>query len=310
MSSTGQPPTEAVFVVGVSRSGTTLMRRVLEGSSQVAVCAENHYLGHLVGAQGVRHRLAALGDLRDDSVVDRVVAYLYDGELDRSSRLRGVSRQWIWTRRHIPRSDFREKLLRSDRTQRAVFDVMLRTYADVRGKPIIGEKTPAHVRYVDTLLAWFPQGRVVHMMRDPRAIYLSELRRRKLEPGAVPYRVLRRTGPLFASLVLLQTTGAWLESVRRLRSHARRYADSYLVVRFEDLVTDPEHQVRRLCGFLGIPFEGAMLDQIVVSHGRNLGMAGFDREAASRWRSELGTLAATWFRIWTGRQRRSLGYGD
>jgi hypothetical protein len=302
--------TEAVFVVGVSRSGTTLMRRILEGSSQVAICSENHYLGHLIGSEGVRHRLAALGDLRDDAVVERVVNYIYEGGIERSSRLRGVSRQWIWTRRQIPRAEFRDRLLHSDRTERAVFEVMMRSYADKRGKPIMGEKTPAHVRYVDTLMAWFPRGRVVHMMRDPRAIYLSELRRRRIEPGSLPYQLLRRTGPLFAGAVLVETTLAWLESVVRLRRHRRRYRDRYMLLRFEDLVAEPETQIGRLCDFLGIPVEESMLDQRVVSKGQNAGAAGFDKAAATRWRGALGPVAAAWLWLWTARQRRSLGYGD
>ena len=302
--------TSAVFVVGVSRSGTTLMRRVLEGSSRVAVCAENHYLGHLLGSEGVRHRLGALGDLRRDDVVDRVVEYIYGSGLERSSRLRGMSRQWVWTRRHVPSAEFRTRLLESDRTERAVFEAMLRAYADRRGKPIMGEKTPAHLRYVDTLLAWFPGGRVVHMMRDPRAIYLSELRRRRREPGSVVFRALRSTGPVLAAVVLVQTTAAWLEGAVRLRRHRRRYPDRYLLVRFEDLVAEPEREIRRLCDFLGIPFEGPMLEQMVVSGGRNAGEQGFDAAAATRWRGELGGPAAAWFRFWTGRQRQELGYGD
>ena len=303
--------TEAVFIVGVSRSGTTLMRHILEGSSRVSICRENHFLGHLLASEGVRQQLRTrFGDRPDDDRARRLVDFLYDGGLERSSRLRGMSRQWVWTTRHVPRDLFLERFLASDRSERALFEIVLRTYADHEGKAIMGEKTPAHVRYVDTLLEWFPGGRVVHMVRDPRAIYVSELRRRAEHSPSLPYRLLRPIGPLLSGFILLETTLAWLESVIRLERNRKRHADRYLAVRFEDLVADPEREIRRTCDFLGIAFEQPMLDQVVVSRGHNLGHAGFDRGAAGRWRDRLGPAGRGWFRAWFGPQLRRLGYCD
>ena len=49
-------PAEAIFVVGVHRSGTTLMRSILNSSSLVAITNENHYFGHFLAAEGVHQR--------------------------------------------------------------------------------------------------------------------------------------------------------------------------------------------------------------------------------------------------------------
>jgi hypothetical protein len=301
---------EAVFVVGVSRSGTTLMRHILERSSQVSVCRESHYLGHLLAAEGVRQQVRRrFGGRRDDETARRVVAFLYGDGLERASRLRRASRQWTWTRRHVPREQFEARYLASDRSERALFDIVLRTYAEHEGKPIVGEKTPAHVRYVDTLLEWYPDGRIVHMVRDPRAIYVSEMRRRRSEtPSALPYRLLRGIPVALEVFVLVETTMAWLESVSLLERNLARYPGHYLAMPFETLVADPEACVRRLCAFLGIPFEPAMLEQVVVSRGHALGSTGFDRAAATRWRNRIGPLVDRWFRAWFGRRMRRLGY--
>lgn len=301
---------EAVFIVGVSRSGTTLMRHILEASSRVSVCRESHYLGHLLAAEGVRQQLRRrFGDGRDDETARRIVSFIYDGGLDRASRLRDASRQWTWTRRHIPRETFEERFLASDRSERALFDVVLRTYAEHEGKQIVGEKTPAHVRYVDTLLEWYPEGRIVHMVRDPRAIYVSELRRRRGETSSsLPYRFLRRIPFALGAFVLFETTIAWLESVSLLERHLQRYPGRYLAMPFERLVADPEDRVRQLCAFLGVPFEPSMLEQVVVSRGHALGSVGFDRGAATRWRDRIGPLVDRWFRAWFGRRMRRLGY--
>jgi hypothetical protein len=304
-----ETPTEAVFVVGVSRSGTTLMRSILEGSSRIAVCNENHFLGHLVGSEGVRQQLRRrFGTGRDDETARRIIDFLY-GDLLKGSRLRRASRQWTWTTRHVPRDEMLRRFLATDRSDRALFDLLLRTYAELRGKEIVGEKTPAHVRYVDTLLSWYPAGKIIHMVRDPRGIYVSEVRRRGQTATSLPYRLLRRLGLLLAPFVAVQTSLAWLESISLLERNSRRHRGSYLRVKFEDLVGQPVEEVKRICDFLGVPFEQPMVDQVVVvSHGRNLGAAGFDPHAASRWRDDIGPIGRAWFGAWFGKRLRRLGY--
>ncbi|MGI8658261.1 MAG: sulfotransferase family protein [Candidatus Limnocylindria bacterium] len=311
MTHAGGPATSAVFIVGVSRSGTTLMRRILQGSDEVAICSENHYMGHLIASEGVRQQIRRrFGDDRDDPAVRRIVDFIYGAGLEGGTRLRGVSRQWRWTVRHVPKNAFLDRYLASDRSERALFEIVLRTYAEHAGKRIMGEKTPAHVRYVDTLIEWFPDGRVIHMLRDPRAIYVSELRRRMSVATSLPYRLLRHSGPLLAGFVAVQTTVAWFESVNLFRRHRRRYPDRYLGVQFENLVESPASEVDRISRFVGVRTQPEMLDQVVVSQGHRLGETGFDADAAGRWRSELGPIVRAWFRLLLGAQMRRLGYGE
>jgi hypothetical protein len=185
---------------------------------------------------------------------------------------------------------------------------MIQLFAERKGKPIAGEKTPAHIRYVPTLMEWFPNARVIHMMRDPRAIFVSELRRRYKESDSTPYRQLKRVYPLFKSYILLQTTLAWLESVRRCRQYQKRFPGQYRLVKFEDLVREPEKQIRALCDFLGVEFQSEMLDQSVVSSGFQLGQAGFDAQAADRWRQTIDPLSNAWLAFWFRSYLKEFGY--
>jgi hypothetical protein len=301
-------PAEYVFIVGVSRSGTTLIKNILNASTTVGIATENHYLGHLVPGEGARHVFRRFGDLSDDRNVERLVDFVYANGMATASRLRGMSRQWRWTVRNIPRDEFLRRVLASDRSERALFTVLLEVYATKKGKKIRGEKTPAHVRYVDTLFRWYPGARLIHMIRDPRGIYVSELRRRTQTPETLPYRLLGRVPPLLAMAVLLETTLVWAESIWRLRRNRERYQPNYLGLRFEDLVAHPEREVRRVCAFVGIPFEPAMLEQDVVSWGQRLGQRGIDRGAAERWRDSIGPFPERWLRFWFGSRMRVLEY--
>lgn len=298
-----------IFIVGVSRSGTTLMRMTLNASDQIAICRETHFLGHLIASEGARYKFRKFGDLRDDDNVRRLVDYIYSPEFARSSMYRGVSSQWRWIIKRVEPELLLERILESDRSERALFSVMLQLYAERKGKQIAGEKTPAHIRYVPTLMDWFPEGRIIHMLRDPRAIFISELRRRTKEAvSSAPYKQLKRFRPLFQLFILLQTTWAWFESVQRYRRYQRRYPAKYFLLKFEDLVRDPEGQIKQVCDFLGVDFQSAMLEQVVVSQGFGLGQSGFDARAADRWRDYISPWINAWFRFWLRGPLKQFGY--
>jgi hypothetical protein len=299
---------EAIFVVGVSRSGTTLMRRVLNGHSRIALATENHYLGHLLPWEGARTYFRRLGDPTDDATMRRIAEFVYSGEFQRRSRLREVSPYWRWLRRRVSRKQFERRLLACDRTERGVFTVILRLFADRKHKPIMGEKTPAHIAWVDTLLAWYPDARVVHMVRDPRAVYVSEVRRRQRATTTAPYRWLVRLPRVLRAFVCLQVAWSWAVAADRHRRLAVRYPDRYRSVRFEDLVRDPGTTLTELCGFLGIELEPAMLDRTVTSKGAMQGMAGFDAGAADRWQRSLGARPRRVLESLLGGRMRMLGY--
>jgi hypothetical protein len=302
----GEP--EAIFIVGVSRSGTTLTRRILDRHSRIGIATENHYLGHLLEWEGARHYFRRLGDLRDDVTVRRLVAFIYSPSFQRRSRLRELSPYWRWLTGKVPRADIEARLLASDRTERGVFEAFLRIYADRRGKAIMGEKTPAHLAYAETLLEWFADARIVHCMRDPRAIHVSELRRRSEEAVGFPYRQLVRVPALLEGFVLLQVSWAWAMAVHRHRTLSRRFPRRYRLLRFEDLVVDPEATLAGLCAFLGVDMEPRMLEQKVTSKGARMGETGFDAGAAERWRGQMGGRSRRTMELLLGRRLAEMGY--
>ncbi|HEX2980932.1 MAG TPA: sulfotransferase [Anaerolineaceae bacterium] len=301
-------PTEYIFIVGVSRSGTTLMRNILNQSDQIAISRENHFLGHLLGSEGMRHKFRRFGDLGNDENVRRLVNDLYSGGAEKSSWLRRSSAHWRWITRRIEKDVFLRKILESNRSERDLFAIMMDVFAERKGKAIRGEKTPAHFQYADTLLEWFPNAKIIHMMRDPRGIYISELRRRQKEAQSFPYRQLKRLPGLMRLYILLQTTLTWAASARSATRYHRQFAGRYAIQRFEDLVKDPQGQVCLLSDFLGVPFQARMLEQEVVSMGFQEKQAGFDAGAADRWKKHISPAADRWFRTWFHAQLRSYGY--
>ena len=70
----GRPlKTEYIFIVGVSRSGTSLMRHILNQSDWIAISRENHFLGHLIGSEGTRQKFRQLKPVENGVEVPRLI---------------------------------------------------------------------------------------------------------------------------------------------------------------------------------------------------------------------------------------------
>jgi hypothetical protein len=101
-------------------------------------------------------------------------------------------------------------------------------------------KHPTLVLHPEVMQRLFPRLHVIQCVRDPRANALS-----------------RRTR--WPATNLWTASTLWGESIRAGRRFHEETGTPYLEMRYEDLLTSPDSTCRRLCDFLQIPFEPAML---------------------------------------------------
>jgi len=298
-----------IFVVGVHRSGTSLMRHLLDDCSVVWLCDETHYMGHLLPSAGMRRHFRRFGPLTDDANLRRLVDHMYAPGFRRYSRFKELGWQWQWIVENFDRETVYAALAAGDRSEPAVFDAFMGLVCAWHGAEVRGEKTPIHLRWTRELLAWYPRARIVHMIRDPRAVHVSDLKRRREQRQRAPvYERLRLLGPVFGATIAVQTALLWAESARRAQRMRALFPDRYLTVRFEDLVREPGRVVPALCADLGIPFEPRMLERTVVSEGFRAGSKGFDARADRRWERHISRNAARWYRLTLARPLRAWGY--
>jgi hypothetical protein len=271
---TGRPGAP-VIVLGVSRSGTTLLKEMLDRHSEVAIPSESYFVSQLWDRHGAR----------PDS--EAIVA-----DLGRIARVR----EW-----GVTPDDVRRRLS-SDPSFAEVIDAVYRAYADARGKARFGDKTPLYMQRLDLLERAFPGAQYVHIVRDGRDAGLSfvVMRRRPRFSWARP----RRLGD-FACQWRLE-----VETARRFGATVGR--GRYLELRYEDLVADPEEGLREVCGFLGLDFEPAMLEYhraVDVSglpdHPR---LAQPPTSGGRDWRAEMEPRDAELFEAIAGDLLAELGY--
>ena len=188
-------------------------------------------------------------------------------------------------------------------------------YAAKEGKRRWGEKTPQYVKTMKRIAGALPEAHFIHIIRDGRDVALSLL--------DVSW------GPSNVEDAAVQ----WTTQIRRARRKSRSVAH-YMEVRYEGLVTDPEPIVRRICDFVQLPFESAMLDyhegagERMASIARDLDLGGDReritatqrasqhslvseaprRERAGRWREEMDPGDVTRFERIAGPTLAELGY--
>lgn len=305
---------EVIFIVGCARTGSTLLREILNRSERICLATETHYLRRM-SSVGLWKRIKRFGDLRNDCNVEKLVAYWY------AAHERGEKNYWSWLIKHVDRQYFTQRLLATDRSERAIFTVLMQVYAETKcgtipPDMILGEKTPTHLKYVPTLLEWYPNAKIIHTFRDPRGIFTSTLKR--IQSGkwglkavfpSVPARLL---APLDVPSAVVHTTNAWLDAVRLHITYKQMYGPQYHLVRFEDLIGDPEAQVRQICAFLDVPFDPKMVAETrVVSSSyqpHRRGAYGFDTQAAHRWQEHINPLIRAWFAILGRKYLKVFGY--
>jgi hypothetical protein len=268
------------FIVARGRSGTTLLRAMLDSHPDMAVPNESHFVVQ---------------------VAKRRARYEPEGRLDLPRFTRDLLGHWAFRRWELPDDEVLEAF-RADPPADvpAAVRTVYRAYARHHGKGRFADKTPSYVLNVGLLAATFPDARFVHMIRDGRDVALSYL------------------DTDFGSRTLGQAALYWDRFVRAgRRAGARLGPDRYLEVRYEDLVAEPEPVLKELCVFVGLDFDERMLrfheraDELVptLSHNEHHRNLYKPLTAGLRdWRRDLAPRDAAVFEVLAGELLDELGY--
>ncbi len=216
------PRSPLPVVVGCPRSGTSLLAVMLDSHPDLAVPPETAFLGAIASLPGASPSLRR--DFFNCVTADRI-------PLSNWSDF-GLEREVLWRRLSaIEPFTVAEGL-------RAFYAL----YAEGQGKPRYGDKTPGYVFLLPQIAALLPEAHFIHVIRDPGDTALS----------------WRKTW--FAPSTDLRVLGTeWRKHVEAGR-RARNLVPHYLEVRFEDLVRDPERELKGLCEYLALPWDALMLD--------------------------------------------------
>ena len=270
------PDAPPLIVLGVRRSGTTLLRVMLDRNRALAVPDESYFVPQLAR----RHR----------------------GSVDPAAFLDDLRRlptlvEWGLS------ADAVARRLRPGMTTGAAIAAVFEAHAAEQGKARWGDKTPLYMQYLPLLERLFPRALYVHLIRDGRDAATSFLE--------VPEGIMTagwghpRDAAGFAA--------QWATEVRAARALGARVGPArHLEVRYEALVAAPGEELRRVCAFAGLEYDDGMLgyvgrtDSARKDHQKRLDEP--PRVGVRDWRTEMPAADTAAFEATAGDLLHELGY--
>jgi len=285
-----------IYIVGNSRSGTTLISRILSRHQDVYVLNETHFYD-------------SHWDIRKNF-------YLYEKDdlIKIINQMLTIERKGIYRKSEYEEYPKDAEEIYQNYNKLNVHDyssfimVFMKTVAIRNNKIIPGDQTPRHIFVINELLNLNENSKFIHMIRDPRAISLSQKNKwkaslRSKQPKFEVWRTRINYHPITMSLLWNKVIDA---GNRARLMHGYGCIKS---VKFEELTSNPENCVRDVCTFLGLKFNKNMLD-VDVSMSSNTGnvVKGINSSVANKWVEGLTSTEIRIVEFICGSRMKKIGY--
>jgi hypothetical protein len=225
-----------VFIAGHPKSGTSLLRSVLDSHPALVAYPEetNFFRRYLPRAASTNLQ----GKL---ALSDQYLTHIFEWNQNNppAHQVGFPDRDYS----HIPiievRQVVREYIAERFKHDGDMLSAVILAFGKVSGQLTAlshywVEKTPYNERFAGQIFAWWPEAKIVHTVRDPRDNFTSYHRKHTdWSPESFAMN--------------------WVSSTQAgLKNRALYGPERYLLLRFEDLTSSPEAKLGELCQFLDI----------------------------------------------------------
>ena len=303
-----RPP---IFIVGPHRAGSTLWHNLIAMSPGIMRLAEPRFLGRPKQRDFNFFLRTQARDLSTEEDIRRMIELCFskkpmpglEGAFWRFEGIEAAVNPGL-------KDQITRRIMNSDRSLGAIARIMVEEITAFSGCGRACVKFPVDVAHIPELIEWFPDCKIVHITRDPRALAVSKSN----DPSGTAIKVLEH--PRLAWLI--RRGMVWL-TVSQYRQSARihcrfRATENYRLFRYEDLLADPQATLKELCQFIGVEFTPDMLEPQKGRHEHQPSsltgkrQKSFDPEAAIRWRKAISPLDNLFISCLTRSSMRRLGY--
>ena len=271
------------FIIGSGRSGSTLLRAILETNPEVHIPPETYVIGRTIKNYIRYSRLPW-------SILLKII--LSEFEYYPEFTTFGISLRELYN-----------KLIEINQKERNLAYILHNLYL-FHAKSVLknakrwGDKTPMNTFYLDKIYSVFPDSFFIHIIRDGRDVVLSYMKMGR-------YNTMQ------------ESADRWFLSVQKAIKFGRRHPEQYIEIRYEDLVRSPKKSIQFVCDFIGLEFMDNMLrhnemninlgDVEVRSHHKNV-KNEINVASIGKWRKQFKTKEIAWLNDRIGPLLEQLGY--
>lgn len=269
------------FVFGSGRNGSTMLNRMLNQHPDLFLPSEQYFLGNSV----IKYKLYNFLVWRD---LVKVIA----GELLPATG----STTWHMDVNQI----IRPLMDLEDQSLQVLVDIIYRSHGmTIKEFSMWGDTTPLNAYYLPELYGAFPQAKYIFMLRDGRDVVAS---------------MDRWEQAVFNEVVSIrEKCDRWIQSVTMYEWLAKR-AD-VLVVKYEDLVSAPEHTLRSVTEFLQLDYVSNMLEfnesipDVYLKQDHHHGLTSpLTQQNVGKWKTYFEKEQKEEIHKWIGSLLKKLGY--
>ncbi|NVK20922.1 MAG: sulfotransferase [Kangiellaceae bacterium] len=259
------------FVVGNSRSGTTMLGRILGRQKNISTFPELHFFEQLVAFEDIDSDK----EWSPDSLLpmtNRLINNIRNGYFAPKKNYDVISKKLISELGQLNPMELYLKVLLSEMSG--------------SGKHIPLEQTPRYLFSAGQILEKLPNAKIINMIRDPRAVMLSQKhkwKRRRLGAKTIPRLEAFRSWANYHPIFITKLWRANVLEAKKYEKHPRFFS-----IKFEDLVNSPEPAIKNICDFLGVIYSDDMLEIPKVGSSTKedaSNQKGIDSNIANSWKN-------------------------
>lgn len=309
---------KAIYICSTGHSGSTLLDMILGSHPQIGSLGEvvmlpmdmdlhtkctcdadintcdvwSKVISTLSSQYGVDFRLKPeLLDLGFVGSSFRKASYMKFGYVYRGRALR-LTRSFLL--RHF--SVFSELVFSMNAKQIDKTVKVYEAFAKVANKDVVVDSSKVYLRAIELYRKMEAGLKTIFLVRDGRAVTASYMRH---------------------GFSLQASVDVWLNHNSRSLPLLHKYINEkdFMVLRYEDLITNPERELKRICQLVGIEYQEAMLDFTSTLHhnvsGNNIRFLKSSKLVLDeKWRKVLSSEQLAYFENRAGSMNRQFGYAE
>ncbi len=282
-----------IFIVGTPRSGTTLTAKILGKHSQIFMPGETHFFSDIYSMNSGK-----CGDdfnTNKDEAIHRLLTLYkrYNEPLDQQ-RVDGL----------IENENLRQQIEQNADSYESLLNIFMEAQMRHENKQRWGNNAPRDIFYLPEILSFYPDAKIIVCVRDIKDFLLSYKGKWKATTPEHVERLKKLYHPVVTSML-------WKSSMKLIPKIIGMVPpNNFYLLKYEQLVTKPEQEIKNLCTMIEEYFEPAMLDIKFANSSAGTTGNGIFSSSVGRWKKDLPLEDAYIAQSITKKELYKLGYPE